>query len=326
MQNQARWPLSRECTADEVSSESGEAVSFVGTPVKVNGVASLGEAMPNDISFCAYEGERGIKAIGRSSAGIILCKKSLYGVVTPKKNQQLIFSENPRLAFVRFVNRRTLDKAPPARVSATAVIDPTARLGRDCVVGEHAVIGRGCVLGDRVVVDARCTLQNCSVGDGSSIQSGTVIGSDGFAYERYSDGSLERFPHFGRVIIGRNVEICANCSVARGSLQDTVIGDNAKLDALVHIAHNVQIGEYCQLAAGTIIGGSTTLGRSCWTGLNSTLKNHVTLGDNVLVAAGACVIADVPDGDVVAGVPAKSIKAKVKTDEMFIMTGKTLPT
>jgi UDP-3-O-[3-hydroxymyristoyl] glucosamine N-acyltransferase len=147
------------------------------------------------------------------------------------------------------------------------------------------------------------------------------MGSDGFAFERYSTGELEKFPHKGYVRIGNNVEIFANCSVARGSLSDTIIGDGTKLDALVHIAHNVVLGRNCVLTAGTIIGGSTIVGDMCWTGLNSTLKNKIKLGNNVIVGSGASVIHDVPDGDIVAGVPAKSIKHKVNTDERFLMAG-----
>ncbi|MCI0558684.1 MAG: hypothetical protein MN733_09325, partial [Nitrososphaera sp.] len=88
-----------------------------------------------------------------------------------------------------------------------------------------------------------------------------------------------------------------------------------------HIAHNVIIGKHCELTAGTVIGGSTVLGDMCWTGLNSTLKNKIRLGNNVIVASGASVIDDVPDGDIVAGVPAKSIKHKVTTNELFLMAG-----
>jgi UDP-3-O-[3-hydroxymyristoyl] glucosamine N-acyltransferase len=100
-----------------------------------------------------------------------------------------------------------------------------------------------------------------------------------------------------------------------------VIGEGTKVDALVHIAHNVIVGRNCELTAGTIIGGSTTLGDTCWTGLNSTLKDNIRLGNNVIVASGASVIHDVPDGDIVAGVPAKSIKHKVNSDQLFLMAG-----
>jgi UDP-3-O-[3-hydroxymyristoyl] glucosamine N-acyltransferase len=94
-----------------------------------------------------------------------------------------------------------------------------------------------------------------------------------------------------------------------------------KLDALVHVAHNVIIGHNCELTAGTIIGGSTTIGNTCWTGLNSTIKNKLRIGRNVIIASGASVIRDIEDEDIVAGVPAKSIKHKVTTDEVFLMAG-----
>jgi UDP-3-O-[3-hydroxymyristoyl] glucosamine N-acyltransferase len=124
------------------------------------------------------------------------------------------------------------------------------------------------------------------------------------------------------VKIGDNVEVLANSSIARGSLSDTVIGEGTKVDAQVHIAHNVIIGKNCQLTAGTIIGGSTIIGNTCWTGLNSTLKDNIAIGNNVIVAAGATVVNDIRDGDIVAGVPAKSIKHKVHSDQLFLMAGR----
>jgi UDP-3-O-[3-hydroxymyristoyl] glucosamine N-acyltransferase len=210
-------------------------------------------------------------------------------------------------------------------IPQNAAISPDAKIGRNCTIGNFVVIGANCTIGDNTEIHDRVTLaQNCKIGNNCVIQSGVTIGEDGFAYERHPSSELEKFPHFGGVIIGNGVEIDANCSIARGSLSDTVIEDGTKLDALVHIAHNVQVGKICQLAAGTIIGGSARLGDSCWTGLNSTIKNKITVGSNVLVGAGACVIKDVPDGDIVAGVPAKSIKSKVSSKETFQMAGQQL--
>jgi UDP-3-O-[3-hydroxymyristoyl] glucosamine N-acyltransferase len=156
------------------------------------------------------------------------------------------------------------------------------------------------------------------------IQLGTVIGADGFAYERDNQTlDLETFPHITGVTIGYNVHISSNCSIARGSLADTVIGNGTKLDALVHIAHNVEIGRNCELTAGTIIGGSTIIGDVCWLGLNCTLKNKIRIGNKVIVGCGAAVIHDIPDEDIVGGVPAKSIKDKItsNTKQLFLMAG-----
>jgi UDP-3-O-[3-hydroxymyristoyl] glucosamine N-acyltransferase len=184
------------------------------------------------------------------------------------------------------------------------------------------MIGPNCVVGDNTKIHDRVVLwQNCRLGKNCTIQSGVTIGEDGFAFERHDNNKLSKFPHFMGVIIGDNVEICANTSIARGSLTDTVVGDGTKIDAMVHIAHNAKIGKNCQLTAGTTIGGSAIIGDHCWTGLNSTIKDHATIGDNVIVGAGACVINDVPDGDIVAGVPAKSIKHKASGRNAFLMAG-----
>ena len=141
-------------------------------------------------------------------------------------------------------------------ISSNAVISKGAKIGFDCYIGDYSVIGENCKIGNNTIISERVSLvQNCSIGDGCIIQPGVTIGADGFAFERYQNGELERFPHIKGVKIGNYVEICANSSIARGSLSDTMIGDGTKIDALVHIAHNVVTGKNCELTAGTIIGG-----------------------------------------------------------------------
>jgi UDP-3-O-[3-hydroxymyristoyl] glucosamine N-acyltransferase LpxD len=290
---------------------------------KIRDTAPIDEATEDDLAFCWYVGEKGASYIRESTAGVILCKKEMQGLVHPHEKQLFIFTENPRLTFVRILNE-IHGKRKLCGISPKSVISETAKIGENCYVGDYVVIGDNCTIGDNTVIYDRVSLvQNCIIGSNCVVQPGVSLGSDGFAFERYASGELEKFPHKGYTRIGNNVEICANCSVARGSLSDTVIGDGTKIDALVHIAHNVVIGRNCELTAGTIIGGSTIIGDMCWTGLNSTLKNRIKLGNNVIVASGASVIHDVPDGDIVAGVPAKSIKHKVNTGERFLMAGQT---
>jgi UDP-3-O-[3-hydroxymyristoyl] glucosamine N-acyltransferase len=204
-----------------------------------------------------------------------------------------------------------------------SAISRSARIGKNCSIGNFTKIGDKCTIGDNTVVgDCVIIEQNTRIGKNCIIQPGTVIGADGFAYERLEDTlELQRFPHIGGVILGNNVEICSNCSIARGSLSDTIIGEGTKLDALVHIAHNVEIGRHCALTAGTVIGGSTRIGDMCWTGLNSTIKHKVEIGNKVIIGSGASVINDIDDEDIVAGVPAKSIKHKVRSNQLFLMAG-----
>ena len=244
----------------------------------------------------------------------------MIGKINPKNGQQFYFLDNPRLVFVQLFQKYN-NTNKTREVSQYAILHDSAKIGKNCSIGSFSVVDKECVIGDNCIIGNRVTLKNCVIGDNCIIQAGTVIGEDGFAYERYDSDELIRFPHIGKVIISDNVEICANCSVARGSLSNTIIERGTKLDALVHIAHNVRIGKNCELTAGTIIGGSTTTGNSTWTGLNSTLKDNIKIGDNVIVGAGAMVIRDVEDKDIVAGVPAKSIKNKINTNLTFLMAG-----
>jgi UDP-3-O-[3-hydroxymyristoyl] glucosamine N-acyltransferase len=293
-----------------------------GSKIKIKNVSSINEATENDLSFCYYDGEKAASLISKSNAGVILCKNSLEGVVHPKPGrQQFFFMENPRLVFVRLMIQICMKKKMSG-ISRHAIVSESAKIGSGAYIGDYAVVGDNCIIGDNTIICERVSLvQNCNLGNNCIIQPGVTLGADGFAFERFESGELIRFPHIRNVRIGNNVEICANTNVARGSLSDTIIGNGSKVDAMVQIAHNVVIGENCEITTGTIIGGSTKVGDMTWTGLNSTLKDNIKVGKSVLIAAGAVVIRDVEDQDVVAGVPAKSIKEKVKTDMRFLMAG-----
>lgn len=146
------------------------------------------------------------------------------------------------------------------------------------------------------------------VGRNCVIWPGVTIGGDGFCFDLDTrTGEVVKFPHMGKVVIGDNVEIQAGTCIARGSLLDTVIEDNVKIDQLCHIAHNCHIGKYAALAAGVILGGSVTIGERVWMGLRSTVNDGLTVGDGAIVGTGAVVLKDVPEHAVVVGNPAKAI-------------------
>lgn len=292
-----------------------------GEDVFTSKFSSITDAGKNDITFCYYEENKAIDYLSKSDAGVILCKDSIKGKIHPKVGQQFYFLQNPRLAFIQIMTAFVNNNAAVEEISAKAVIDENATIGKNCLVHPFATIGKNCIIGDNCIIGKRVSIENCVIGNNCKIQCGTVIGEDGFAYERLPSEELEHFPHLGKVIIEDDVHIYANCCIARGSMTNTVIGEGTKIDSLVHIAHNVKIGKQCELTAGTVIGGSTTVGNSTWTGLNSTLKDNINVGNNVIVGAGAMVISNVSDMDVVAGVPAKSIKNKIKTNLTFLMAG-----
>jgi UDP-3-O-[3-hydroxymyristoyl] glucosamine N-acyltransferase len=301
-------------------------------------IKDIKNASSNDLTFCSLDDvEKAIMIISKCNAKVVLCHQLLEGLVYPKsgKQQSLIFVDNPRLAIMKIMNKiyyspsidrrkRTRQNNKVAVAPQTSIISKSARIGKNCSIGNFTKIGDKCIIGDNTVVGDRVNIeQNTRIGKNCIIQPGTVIGADGFAYERLEDTlELQRFPHIGGVVLSNNVEICSNCSIARGSLSDTIIGEGTKLDALVHVAHNVEIGRHCALTAGTIIGGSTRIGDMCWTGLNSTIKHKVKIGNRVVIGSGASVINDIDDEDIVAGVPANSIKHKVRSNQLFLMTGK----
>ncbi len=288
----------------------------------IKGVSSITDARPDEISFCYYDDEKAVRLISQSTAGIILCKKSLRGRIKPRNGTQFVFLDNPRHVFVKLANK-IFEKPKLVGISQSAIVSKTAIIGARCYIGEYTVIGEGCKIGNDVVIHDKVTLvKDCIIGDRCIIHSGVTLGDDGFAFERDEKG-LHRFPHFGHVLVGDDVEICANSHVAKGSLSDTIIGNGTKIDSLVHISHNVLVGKNVEITAGAVIGGSSKVGDSTWIGLNATIKDHVEVGNNVIVASGASVIHNVPDLDVVAGVPARSIKNKVNatSDELFLMAG-----
>ena len=308
-----------EWDVESIVSQLGINYVCKGTKRRTRGISSIKEGTKNDLSFCRHEGQKGLELISNSNSGVILCKKSMKELVQPKQDMQLIFLDNPRLVFVQ-ISEKILGRKRLSGISAKAVISKNAKIGKNCYVGDFTKIGNNCTISDNSIIYGNVTiLQNCSIGKNCIIQPGVVIGADGFSFERHCNGDLQKFPHIANVVIKDNVQICSNSSIARGSLSDTIIGEGTKIDALVHIAHNVVIGRNCELTAGTVIGGSTTMGNMCWTGLNSTIKDNIEIGNNVIIAAGAMVINNIQDNDIVAGMPAKSIKEKVRSDQTFLM-------
>jgi UDP-3-O-[3-hydroxymyristoyl] glucosamine N-acyltransferase len=135
----------------------------------------------------------------------------------------------------------------------------------------------------------------------------TVIGGEGFGYERDEENNLIKFPHFFGVIIGDNVSIGSNTCIDRGALKDTIIQEGTKIDNLVHIAHNVNIGKRCLVVAGSVICGSVTIGNDCFIGANATIREHLTIGNNVTIGMGSVVTKNIPDNETWAGNPAKKL-------------------
>ena len=152
-----------------------------------------------------------------------------------------------------------------------------------------------------------------SIGSDVTIHSGTVVGADGFGYEKDENGEVFKFPHIGGVIIENDVEIGANTCIDKGSLGNTLIKRGAKIDNLVHIAHNVEIGENTFVIANAMVGGSTKIGDNAWIAPSVSLMNGISIGKDVTIGMSSLVTKAIPDGETYAGSPAKPLKEFLET-------------
>lgn len=286
----------------------------------ITGVASLAEASVNDLSFLGnlkYAAE-----VARSQAGAILVPLAYAG--KPAAGQVFLRVDNPSaaLALLCSVLEASLWPRPAPGVHATAVVaasaqvDALAHVGPLCVIGEGAIVGAGavlearCYVGVRAVVGRDCWLKPgvtisdyCIIGARCRLQSGAVIGSDGFGYEPVK-GEIQRIPQVGNVVLEDDVEVGANTTLDRARFSQTVIGRGTKIDNLVQIAHNVRIGKQCLITAQVGIAGSTTLGDHCVLGGQAGVAGHLTLGDRVKLGAQAGLFEDVPADGFHNGTPA----------------------
>jgi UDP-3-O-[3-hydroxymyristoyl] glucosamine N-acyltransferase len=199
--------------------------------------------------------------------------------------------------------------APSASIGPYAVIGEDAHIGDGTQIGAHCVIGAGSWIGDNCRIHPRVTLYaNVRIGNRVEIHAGAVLGADGFGYA-FGDGRHWKFPQMGIVEIGDDVEIGANATIDRGSLDDTRISEGVKLDNLVHVGHNVQIGAHSVVAAQTGISGSSTLGQHVIVGGQVGIADHCKLEDNSIAGAQAGIPTGktIRSGQVVWGTPARPL-------------------
>jgi len=261
--------------------------------IRVSGLATLQAAEPGQISFLTSSSYAKYLADTRASA-VLVSPESAAEVPS-----NALVMDNPYLGYARLSH--WFDPEPAARpgVHPSAVVDPDARVASTASIGPNVVVEAGAEIGERVVISAgsiigararigddtkirpRVTLgHDVVVGERCYILSGAVIGSEGFGFAN-EKGVWHRIAQLGRVILGNDVEVGANTTIDRGAIEDTVIGNGVKIDNLVHIAHNVHIGDHSAMAAMVGIAGSTHIGRHCVFGGQCGVAGHIEIADQV---------------------------------------------
>jgi UDP-3-O-[3-hydroxymyristoyl] glucosamine N-acyltransferase len=285
----------------------------------LTGFAPAESAEAGDLTFA--ENAEYFAAAEKSAAVAIIAAQPLASV-----HKTVIRVANPRVATARALAIFFPEPAfgpgmhPSAVVAASAQIDPTAHIGPHCTVGERAKIGAHCVLqagtciGDDSVLGEGANLfpnvtvyARSQIGRRVRIHSSTVIGSDGFGYV-FDSGFHRKIPQVGNVVIGDDVEIGSNVSVDRGAIGSTIIGKGTKIDNLVQVGHNVEVGEHSILCGQAGIAGSSKLGKHCVLAGQVGVAGHLKLGDQVTVGSKSGVMHDIPDGGIWLGIPAQPDK------------------
>ena len=287
--------------------------------VVLRAVRALDSAGPDAISLAVSS--KYAEQLRACRAGVVLVPAEL--AEAPGGPRTRIVVPDPYAAMVRVMGALFPSAAAGPGVDATARLGPGVRLGRDVSIGAYAVVGRDVELGDRctladgvslgdhvtvgedTVIGPRAVLyRETRVGRRVVIKAGAVLGGPGFGYLSDAAGH-HRIPHVGGCVIADDVEIGSNSCVDRGSMSDTVVGRGTKLDNLVHVGHNVQLGERCLVMAGVGIAGSTRIGNDVILAGHVGVTDHLVIGDGARLAAKSAVFGDVPAGAAFSGHPAR---------------------
>ena len=274
--------------------------------LKISGFRSISSAKKGDMTFCSYSDKKGLDLISSSKASLIICHSGLKNKIT-KPNSTLIFAENPRLWFIRCMQKFSVMEELIG-IHRTAIIE-SKKIGKNVYVGPYTYVGKNVRIGNDVKIHGHVYIHgNTSIGNNVIIDSSTVIGGDGFGFEKNETNSWEKFPNLGWVEIHDNVDIGANVCIDRGTLENTVIGSGTKIDNLVHIGHNVKIGCNCIIVAQSLLGGSCNLEDNVYVAMCAIIREGIRVGKNALVGMGSVVTKNVPENITVIGVPAHPIK------------------
>lgn len=261
------------------------------------------EATEGTITFKYFKKEPESKIftdILNSKASVIIIDKrllSLFGYSTLRQSTLLIFVDNVKLSVIKFMHQVT-EIVIPSYADRTEF--------EDCFIGPGVYIEKGVKIGKNVTLVGNIYIyENTVIGNNVVVKPGAVIGGQGFGLERDIDGTLIHFPHIGGVVIEDNVMIGSCTCIDKGTFGNTVLRKGCALDNLVHIAHNVEVGEDVLVVANSATGGHVKIEKEAYIGLSTTILPGKVIGKKSLTGASSCVVKDVKEGTTVMGVPAK---------------------
>lgn len=300
--------------------------------VKVNNFAKIEEGKPGTLAFLSNP--KYTHYIYDTKADIVLVNADFKAEKEIKAT--LIRVANSYEALAKLLE--LVEKSKPSKVGIEPMsyVAPSAKMGKEVYVAGFAYVGENVVVGDNskvfphvfigenVVIGNNVTLYSgvkiyagCKIGDNSIIHAGAVIGSDGFGFAPQADGSYHKIPQMGNVVIEKNVEIGANTVIDRAVMDSTIIREGVKLDNLIQIAHNVEIGKHTVIASQSGVSGSTKIGKNCVFGGQVGLAGHLMVGNNVKLGAQSGIMKNLKENSELIGSPAIPIRDWYKSSVIF---------
>jgi UDP-3-O-[3-hydroxymyristoyl] glucosamine N-acyltransferase len=320
-----------EFSASQIAQVIGGSIE--GNPeVKISSLSKIEEGIPGSLSFLANP--KYTSFIYSTRASIVIVSRDF--VPEQPVAATLIRVDDAYSAFAKLLEMYNKIRNEKRGISSLSFIASTAKIGQEVYVGEFVFIGENVeigdgvkifphvYLGDNVKIGSNTTLyagvivySDNVIGNGCTLHGGVVIGADGFGFAPQEDKNYKKIAQIGNVVIEDNVEIGSNTTIDRATLGSTIIRRGVKLDNLIQVAHNVEIGENTVIAAQVGISGSTKIGRNCMIAGQVGMAGHITVGDDVKIGAQAGVSNSIKDGSIVLGSPAIEIGNFKKSIVLF---------
>ena len=277
----------------------------------INGVSYIGNPKRNTAMYVSKKVANLVKNLEGCQNCLIFAEDGIEVSDELKGQNCFIFCKNPQLSYAEFVNDFVEEKNKTDRKRKYKLTDEGYYLGENVQIGRDSYIEPGCLIGHDVVIGvnakilAGSTIKNAVIGDDFFCNEKAIIGSTGFTMYEDENGNKCRIATLGKVIIGNHVEIGACNNVSAGGCGNTVIEDYVKLDVLIHIGHDAHLHKNAELTAGIIVGGFADIGENAYIGLNSTIRNRISVGCHSVIGMGSNVTKSVPSDKTVIGNPAR---------------------
>ncbi|MFV1883432.1 MAG: UDP-3-O-(3-hydroxymyristoyl)glucosamine N-acyltransferase [Balneola sp.] len=281
----------------------------------ITGPRNIQDAISNQFCFIGSKFKTTVnEKVSNCKAGVLLIEKSCFEILNDDYSTSktaFVVTENPKELMNRCIREFFISRDFISVVHPTATIHASVELPEHIYIGPNAVIEQGVSFGDYCTVESNAVIKEHTViGNRVIIKSNSVIGGTGFGYVKDDlSGSYEVIPHFGKVIIEDDVHIGSCTCIDRGSLSDTIIKKGVKIDNLVHIAHNVQVGQNSMIIACSMIAGSVQIGDDSWVAPSVSIMNGVSVGEKAVLGLGSVVTKSVDSNQTVLGVPAIDIRS-----------------